>query len=63
MTSEADIKISILKDRFLVINLIKDDYEYFNLRYQEKPFMIWIWLSTLLIIYGGILSFLPKNEK
>ena len=63
MTSEADIKISILKDRFLVINLIKDDYEYFNLRYQEKPFMIWIWLSTIIIIYGGILSLFTKNEK
>ena len=63
MTSEADIKTSLYKDRFLVVNLIKDDYEYFNLRYQEKPFMIWIWLSTLIIIYGGLINLLRKNEK
>ena len=62
MTSEADIKTNLFKDRFLVINLIKDDYEYFNVRYQEKPFMIWIWLSTILIIYGGFLKLLKKNE-
>ena len=63
MTSEADIKTNLLKDRFLVINLIKDDYEYFNVRYQEKPFMIWIWLSSILIIYGGFLKLINKNEK
>tara|TARA_Y100001958_G_C21236281_1_gene562784 strand:- start:1036 stop:2919 length:1884 start_codon:yes stop_codon:yes gene_type:complete len=63
MTSEADIKTNLIKDRFMVVNLIKDDYEYFNLRYQEKPFMIWIWLSTLLIILGGSINLLNKNEK
>ncbi len=63
MTSEAAIKTSFLKDRFLVINLIKDDYEYFNLRYQVKPFMIWIWLSTLIIISGGLINLFNKNEK
>ena len=34
-----------------------DDWIYenniFNVRYQVKPFMIWIWVSTLLIIFGG----------
>ena len=50
-------------DRFLVINLIKEDYEYFNVRYQEKPLMIWIWLSVLLIIFGGLPNLLIKNEK
>ena len=63
MTSEADIKTNLFKDRFLVINLIKDEYDYFNMRYQEKPFMIWIWLSTLLIIYGGLISIVSKHEK
>ncbi len=63
MTSEADIKTSLFKDRFLVINLIKNDDEYFNVRYQEKPFMIWIWLSSLLIIFGGFINLFGKNEK
>ena len=61
ITSEAYIKTSIFKDRFLVINPIKDK-TYFNVRYQEKPLMIWIWISTILIIIGGSINFL-KNEK
>ena len=63
MTSEADIKTNLFKDRFLVINLLKDDYEYFNVRYQEKSLMIWIWISSLLIIYGGLINILGRNEK
>ena len=61
ITSEAYIKTSIFKDRFMVINLIKDR-TYFNVRYQEKPFMVWIWISTILIILGGCINFL-RNEK
>ena len=57
ITSEADIKTNIFMDRFLVINLIKEDYEYFNVRYQEKPLMIWIWLSVLLIIFWWSIKF------
>ena len=38
--------------------------EYFNIRYQVKPFMIWIWTSVLLISFGGLMSlFKKKNEK
>jgi cytochrome c-type biogenesis protein CcmF len=63
LTSEADIKISIFSDKFLVMNLVKGN-EYFNVRYQVKPFMIWIWLSVLLMTIGGILNlYKKKNEK
>ena len=55
VTSEADIKTTLLKDEFLVMNKIKGN-EYFNVRYQVKPFMIWIWISTMLIAIGGFLS-------
>ena len=55
ITSEADIKTTLHYDKFLVMNLVKDN-EYFNVRYQIKPFMIWIWISTVLIIIGGMLS-------
>ena len=61
ITSEAFIKTSIFKDRFLVINPVKDKI-YFNVRYQEKPLMVWIWISTILIIIGGCINFL-RNEK
>ena len=55
LTSEADIKINLLSDNFIVFNLLKDD-GYFNVRYQYKPLMLWIWISVLLMVLGGILS-------
>ena len=45
------------------MNLIKDN-EHFNVRYQVKPFMIWIWISTLLLAIGGMFNLFQKsNEK
>ena len=63
ITSEADIKTTLLEDKFLVMNLVKGN-EYFNIRYQVKPFMIWIWISVLLLSFGGLMSlFKKRNEK
>ena len=62
ITSEAAIKTDIFKDRFLVINLVKEN-EYLNVRYQEKPFMLWIWISAIIISLGGIINIFKKNEK
>ena len=61
LTSEAAINSTIYSDNFLVFNVIKDD-GYYNVRYQFKPLMMWIWFSIILISVGGILSFLKKNE-
>ena len=61
-TSEAAIKTTFLKDRFITINLIKDE-NIFNVRYQNKPFMIWIWISTLIIIFGGVFAIFDKTKK
>ena len=60
LTSEADIISTIFFDKFITINLLKGD-ETFNVRYQIKPFMIWIWLSVCLISYGGLLSLFKRN--
>ena len=59
ITSEADIKTTLYYDKFLVMNLVKGN-EYFNVRYQFKPFMIWIWISTLLLIIGGVFSLFKR---
>ena len=61
VTSEADIKTNFLADRFMTMNLVQNQ-EYFNIRYQVKPFMIWIWLSTLLISFGGLKSLIKKKK-
>ncbi len=61
-TSEASIKTSLFKDRFITINIIKDQ-NFFNVRYQHKPFMIWIWFSTLIIMLGGLFAVFTKDKK
>ena len=62
ITSEAAIKTDIFKDRFIVVNLVKEN-EYLNVRYQEKPFMLWIWISAILISLGGVINIFKNNEK
>ena len=60
ITSEADIITTLYSDNFLVFNILKKD-GYFNVRYQFKPLMIWIWLSVIMISLGGIISFLRSK--
>ncbi len=63
VTSEADIKTNIFEDKFMTMNIVQNQ-EYFNIRYQTKPFMIWIWISVLIISFGGLKSlFIKKYEK
>ena len=61
LTSEADISSTIYSDNFLVFNVIKDD-GYYNVRYQFKPLMMWIWFSIILISAGGIVGYFKKND-
>jgi len=62
VTSEADIKTTLISDIFIVINLVQNQ-DYFNVRYQVKPFMIWIWFSVMLISFGGLISFIKKKYE
>ncbi len=62
ITSEADIKTNLLTDKFMTMNYVQNQ-EYFNIRYQVKPFMIWIWVSVILISLGGFLSFFKKKYE
>jgi cytochrome c-type biogenesis protein CcmF len=62
VTSEADIKTNLLNDKFMTMNLVQNQ-DYFNIRYQVKPFMIWIWISVLLISFGGLTSLLKKKYE
>ncbi len=62
VTSEADIKTTLLSDKFIVINIVQNQ-DYFNVRYQVKPFMLWIWLSVILISFGGLISFFKKEYE
>ena len=61
VTSEAEIKTNLLVDIFITINLVQNQ-DYFNVRYQKKPLMIWIWISVLLISLGGLINFYKKKN-
>ena len=62
VTSEADIKTSLFADKFITMNIVQNQ-EYFNIRYQFKPLMIWIWFSVLLIGFGGLISLFKKRNE
>jgi len=62
VTSEADIKTNMITDKFMTMNLVRDQ-EYFNIRYQTKPLMIWIWISVLFISFGGFISLFKKKYE
>ena len=61
-TSEADIQTTLLEDKFLVMNIVNGN-DYFNIRYQVKPFMLWIWVSVLLLSLGGLMSLIKRKYE
>ncbi len=61
LTYEASIQTNFFKDHYLTMSNI-DRSEYYNIKFQEKPLMIWIWISTIMLSFGGCLSFF-RNEK
>ncbi len=62
ITSEADIKTNLFTDKFITMNYVQNQ-EYFNIRYQVKPLMIWIWISVILISFSGLLSMFKKRYE
>ena len=61
ITYEASIKSKLSHDLYLTMSNIQRT-EFYNIKFQEKPFMIWIWISVILISIGGVVKFF-KNEK
>jgi len=59
ITSEADIKTNLFSDNLVVVNYLKDT-DYLNIRYQKKPFMLFIWLSSLILATGGLIGLRKK---
>jgi cytochrome c-type biogenesis protein CcmF len=60
LTYEAAIKTKITSDLYLTMsNVSRSDY--YNIKFQNKPFMIWIWLSALMIASGGFMYLTSKK--
>jgi cytochrome c-type biogenesis protein CcmF len=63
LTYEAAIKSKINSDLYLTMsNVSRSDF--YNIKFQNKPFMIWIWISAFMIALGGsVRLMLKKNEN
>ncbi len=55
LTYEASIQTNFLRDYYVTMSNI-DRSEYYNIKFQKKPFMIWIWISVIMVSFGGFLS-------
>ena len=60
ITYEASIKSSILEDTYVTMSNISRS-EFYNIKFQKKPFMNLIWFSTILIVIGGVLRMIDKK--
>ena len=62
ITYEASIRSGILKDYYITMSNI-DRSDYYNIKFQKKPFMIWIWISVIFISLGGFLRLYQNAKK
>ena len=62
LTYEASIKSKISSDLYLTMsNVSRSDF--YNIKFQEKPFMIWIWVSAIMIALGGLIQLIIKKNE
>ena len=61
LTYEASIRTKIYSDKYMTMsNITRSDY--YNIKFQEKPFMIWIWISGIMISIGGLIRLFEKDK-
>ncbi len=61
LTYEASIRTKIYSDKYLTMSNIARS-NYYNIKFQEKPFMIWIWISAIMISVGGFIRLFKKVD-
>ena len=62
LTFEASIKTNLLSDQYLTMSNIQSS-DYYNIKFQEKPLMIWIWISVIIMSLGGITRFYRSENN
>jgi cytochrome c-type biogenesis protein CcmF len=62
ITYEASIKSDVLSDTYVTMsNISRSDF--YNIKFQKKPFMNLIWFSAILIAFGGFIRVLERRIK
>ena len=54
LTFESAIKTDLKQDFYLTMSNINGS-DFYNVKFQVKPFMLWIWLAAFLTASGGLL--------
>ena len=62
LTYEASIRTGLLNDYYITMSNI-DRSDYYNIKFQKKPFMIWIWISVIFISLAGFLRLFTNAKK
>jgi len=62
ITYEASIRSNFFSDTYLTMSNISDT-DIFNIKFEKKPFMNFIWFSVLLISFGGLLNFFSRKKQ
>ncbi len=62
LTYEASIRSGLLKDYYMTMSNI-DRSEFYNIKFQKKPFMMWIWISVIFISIGGLMRLFEDEKK
>lgn len=62
LTYEASIRSGLLKDYYITMSNI-DRSEFYNIKFQKKPFMMWIWISVIFISIGGFMRLFRDEKK
>ena len=60
-TYETSIKTKLTHDLYLTMSNINQS-DFYNIKFQKKPFMIWIWISAIIMSIGGFVRFFKSNK-
>ena len=62
LTYEAAIKSRVTSDIYLTMSNVSKS-EFYNIKFQNKPFMVWIWISAFMIALGGFVQLIVKKNE
>ncbi len=60
LTFETAINTNFKRDLYLTMSNI-DGSDFYNIKFQEKPFMLWIWFAAFLTASGGLIRIFSKK--
>jgi len=62
-TTEAGIHVSVWGDVYLVLGDLQEDKKSFAVRYYFNPLVRFIWIGTLIMFFGGLLSLTDRRLR